>query len=257
MKTYVIPSERSVVLVLRIAVISGIFLLWEYGAAQGWIDPAYTGKPSGIVQSLINGLFREGDVWRELGWTLSATFLAFTAGSAAAILFGMLFVLFPLIEKVLDPLLAACNAMPRIALAPLLIVWFGLGIGSKVAIGFSLTFFIVLQAAVAGGRSVNQDHVTLSRTLGLSPTKLFWKVTMPGAVPVMFAGLRLGLVAALLGVVGGEIIASERGLGQKVSYLAAAFDMNGVWSLLFILAAVGVLLSWMLDRLEERLLRWQ
>ncbi len=249
--------QTGAIAIMRIAVTVGVFLLWEWASRTGWIDAALVGRPSGIFQSLVKGLFKEGDVWKELGWTLSATFFAFFLGSLAALLVGMLFVLLPTLEKVLDPLLAALNAMPRIALAPLLIVWFGLGMGSKIAIGFSLTFFIVLQAAVAGGRGINQDHVTLARTLGLSPTRLFWKVTMPGAVPVMFAGLRLGLVAALLGVVGGEIIASERGLGQKVSYLAAAFDMNGVWSLLFVLALVGVLLAWALDRLEARLLRWQ
>jgi len=245
------------VLIMRIMVTAGIFLLWELAAVQAWIDPAYVGRPSGIFNSLVSGLIKEGDVWGELGWTLSATFLAFALGSLTAVIVGMLFVLFPTLEKVFEPLLAAMNAMPRIALAPLLIVWFGLGMGSKIAIGFSLTFFIVLQAAVAGGRGINQDHVTLSRTLGLSPSRLFWKVTMPGAVPVMFAGLRLGLVASLLGVVGGEIIASERGLGQKVAYLAAAFDMNGVWALLFVLAFAGILLSWALDRMEAWLLRWQ
>jgi NitT/TauT family transport system permease protein len=248
---------KGTVLLLRAVVIVGVLLLWELAAGQGWIDPSFTGRPSGIYQSLVNGLITEGDIWRELGWTLSATLFAFLLGSMTAILVGMMFVLFPVVEKVLEPLLAALNAMPRIALAPLLIVWFGLGMGSKIAIGFSLTFFIVLEAAVAGGRGINQDHVVLSRTLGLAPAKLFWKITMPGAVPVMFAGLRLGLVASLLGVVGGEIIASERGLGQKVSYLAAAFDMSGVWSLLFILAAVGMLLAWGLDRLEARLLHWR
>ena len=248
---------KGTVLLLRAAVIVGVLLLWELAAGQGWIDPSFTGRPSGIYQSLVKGLITEGDIWRELGWTLSATLFAFLLGSMTAILVGMMFVLFPVVEKVLEPLLAALNAMPRIALAPLLIVWFGLGMGSKIAIGFSLTFFIVLEAAVAGGRGINQDHVVLSRTLGLAPAKLFWKITMPGAVPVMFAGLRLGLVASLLGVVGGEIIASERGLGQKVSYLAAAFDMSGVWSLLFILAAVGMLLAWGLDRLEARLLHWR
>jgi NitT/TauT family transport system permease protein len=86
---------------------------------------------------------------------------------------------------------------------------------------------------------------------------MFWKVTMPNAVPVMFAGLRLGVVVALLGVVAGEIIASERGMGQRIAYLAAAFDMNGVWALLVVLALSGMVLTWGLDAVERRLHKWQ
>lgn len=242
---------------IRLVCLVAVFALWEALTSSGVLDPALAGQPSKIARSLYTGLVTEGDFRSEAVWTLGSTLLAFVLGSVAAVLAGMLFVLFPLVEKVLDPILSALNAMPRIALAPMLIVWFGLGTGSKVAIGFSLTFFIVLQSTVAGGRSINADHLTLARTLGLSPVAQFWKITMPSAVPVMFAGLRLGLVAALLGVVGGEIIASERGLGQKVAYLAAAFDMHGVWAILLILAAIGVLMAWSLDKIEMKLLAWR
>jgi NitT/TauT family transport system permease protein len=101
----------------------------------------------------------------------------------------------------------------RIALAPLFILWFGLWIGSKIAVGASLTFFIVQSTTVAGIRGVNPDHVTLSRTLGATPLQRFVLVTLPGAVPVLFSGLRLGLIYAMLGVIGAEIIAAEHGLG--------------------------------------------
>lgn len=250
-------SDTIKLMALRIGLLLAVLAIWESCARSGIVDPAFAGEPSGIISSLYNGLFVQGDFGRELGWTVTSTILAFTLGSAAGILVGLLFVFFPALERVSEPLLAALNAMPRIALAPMLIVWFGLGMGSKVAIGFSLTFFIVLQSTVAGGRGVNPDHATLSRTIGLSPASFFWHITMPSAVPVMFSGLRIGLVAALLGVVGGEIIASTRGLGQRVAYLASAFDMNGVWAVLFLLAIVGMILSWGLDRLEAYLLRWR
>nr|ART36368.1 C555 [uncultured bacterium] len=250
-------SSWIAVAIARVIVIVTVLGLWEFAAHTGLVDPALIGQPSGIAKSLADGLFQGGDLIKELGWTLASTLIAFVLGAAAAIAVGMLFVLLPTVETVLDPFLSALNSMPRIALAPMLIVWFGLGVGSKIAIGFSLVFFIVLQSTIAGGRNINADHVTLSRTLGLKPAALFWSVTMPSAVPVMFAGLRLGLVASLLGVVGGEIIASEHGLGQRVAYLANSFDMNGVWSVLVLLALVGMVLTWSLDKLEMHLLRWR
>jgi NitT/TauT family transport system permease protein len=168
-----------------------------------------------------------------------------------------MFVAFPQVEKFLDPYLNAMNVMPRIALAPLFILWFGLGLGSKIAVGCSLTFFIVLSSTVAGIRGVSQDHVMLCKTLGASAVTTFFQVTLPGAVPVIFSGLRLGLIYAMLGVIGAEIIASEKGLGQSLAYLGATFEVNGVMALLLVLALLGVAVVRTMTWLEKRLLSWQ
>ena len=147
--------------------------------------------------------------------------------------------------------------MPRIALAPLFLIWFGLGIGSKIAIGFSLTFFIVLTNTVAGGRGVNPDHIMLAQTLGASEHQIFRKFILPSAVPVIFNGLRLGLIFALLGVIGGEIIASEHGLGQTLQILASSFKTNGVFGVIILLALIGMGITWGMTALEHWLLRWR
>jgi NitT/TauT family transport system permease protein len=170
---------------------------------------------------------------------------------------GLAFVTWPKFEAFCDPYISAFNVLPRIALVPLFILWFGLGVGSKIALGVSLTFFIVLSSTVAGIRGVSQDHVTLTRTLGASSRQMFFSVTLPGAVPVLFSGLRLGVIYALLGVVGAEVIASERGLGQQLAYLGSTFNVNGVWSLLFDLALIGVLIMKLMNWIERRLLHWQ
>lgn len=135
--------------------------------------------------------------------------------------------------------------------------YFGLGLGSKIAVGCSLTFFIVLSSTVAGIRGVSQDHLTLCKTLGASPVTTFFQVTLPGAVPVIFSGLRLGLIYALLGVIGAEIIASEKGLGQSLAYLGSTFEVNGVMALLLVLALLGVAVVRTMTWLEKRLLHWQ
>jgi NitT/TauT family transport system permease protein len=147
--------------------------------------------------------------------------------------------------------------MPRLALAPLFLLWFGLGLGSKVAVGTSLAFFIVLANTVAGIRGVSQDLVTLSRSLGATPRQVFFKVTLPSAVPVIFSGLRLALIYSMLGVVGAELIAAEHGLGQVLAYLQSTFNMNGVMALLALLALLGMIVTQGMTRLEKALLRWQ
>ena len=231
--------------------------LWEHAAQAKWINETFTGRPSGIAAYLWANLFATAEIWKDLGWTLAGTFISFIVGTLVAIVTGLAFVSWPRLEAFLDPYFTALNVMPRIALAPLFILWFGLGIGSKVAIGVSLVFFIVLANTVAGIRGVSQDHVMLSKTLGASPMQMFFKVTLPGAVPVIFSGLRLGLIFAMLGVVGGEIIASEHGLGQKLAYLGSTFDVNGVMALLLVLSLLGVLITYSMTWLERRLLAWQ
>ena len=247
----------TMIWVARIAFLAAFFFLWEMVADAKLIDPILIGKPSGIARYLWEEVFVTQSLLTDFYWSMAGTILAFVLGSVAGILVGMLFVTSPSTEAVFDPILVALNAMPRIALAPLFIIWFGLGLGSKVAVGFSLTFFIVLTSTVAGGRGVNPDHITLARTLGASESQIFRKFVLPSAVPVIFNGLRLGLVFALLGVIGAEILASEHGLGQTLSVLAASFKTNGVFGIIFLLSMIGVAISWGMTSLERRLLRWR
>ena len=232
-------------------------LLWEYVMRRQWLPETFFGTPSGIVTYLWDGFVLGRKLWLELGYTITGTLISFIGGSAAALALGLVFVMFPKVEHALDPYLMVLNAMPRFALAPLFLLWFGLGIGSKIAVGMSLAFFIVLANTVAGIRGVSQDLVILSRSLGATPRQVFFKVTLPGAVPVIFSGLRLALIFSMLGVVGAEIIAAEHGLGQTLSYLQATFNMNGVMGLLALLASLGMLVTRGMTTLEKTLLKWQ
>lgn len=241
----------------RLIILAVLFGLWEWVARTRVIDPILIGTPSGVVVYLWQEVVVTRSLIVDFGWTMTATLLAFMLGSVTGILTGMLFVMRPNVEAVVSPILLALNAMPRIALAPLFLIWFGLGIGSKIAIGFSLTYFIVLTNTVAGGRSVNPDHITLAETLGASGSQIFRKFTLPSAVPVIFNGLRLGLIFALLGVVGGELIASEHGLGQTLQLLAASFKTSGVFGVIILLSLVGVGITSGMTWLERRLLKWK
>jgi NitT/TauT family transport system permease protein len=249
--------EGIVVFTLQIVALAAFLALWEWAAVTRAVDPLFIGQPTKIFQHLYESIFVTGSLFKDAAWTLGETAAAFILGSGAGIAFGLLFVVWPPVERFFNPLFAGLNALPRIALAPLFLLWFGLGAPSKIALGFSLTFFIVLSSTVAGARSVDQDWLTLSRMLGASRAAIFWKVTLVSAVPTIFAGLRLGLIYALLGVIGGEIIAAQHGLGQQLTYLAGTFNTNGVFAVLLFLSIIGVILTWGMGAIENHLLRWR
>ncbi len=232
-------------------------LAWEYVARNEIVDPLFIGTPSKILKFFWIELMVTGKLAVDMMWTLAGTGLAFVLGSVAGIATGLLFVTYPRLEKFCDPFFSALNALPRIALAPLFILWFGLGLGSKVALGLSLTYFIVLSSTVAGARSVDRDFLVLARTLGATPRKVFTRITLFSAIPTLFSGLRLGLIYSLLGVIAGEIIAAQHGLGQQLSYLAGTFQIDGVFAVLLLLALVGTSLTYGMSALEARLIRWR
>jgi NitT/TauT family transport system permease protein len=252
-------SSRQAVQILfwQLAVLAAFLVLWEMAARQRLIDPLFIGQPTKVFTHLYRSIFVTGQLLTEAGWTLWSTAVAFVLGSLGGLAFGLLFVAYPALERFFDPLFSALNALPRIALAPLFLLWFGLGVTSKIALGMSLTFFIVLNSTVAGARSVDSDWLTLSRMLGASKAAVFFKVTLVSAVPTIFAGLRLGLIYALLGVIGGEIIASQHGLGQMLTYLAGTFDTDGVFAVLLFLALLGIVLTHAMSAVEKHLLRWK
>ena len=240
--------------------IAGVLMLsaaWEMAADAGVLNLLFFGVPSGILQFAWNGLFIERFLLVDTYFTIQATLLAFGLGSATGVLAGLLFVAYPAVEEFFEPFTAALNALPRIALAPLFLLWFGLGLAFKVALGTSLSFFILLSSTIAGARSVNPDHLVLLRTLGANRLQFFIIVVLPGAVPTVFSGLRLGLIYSLLGVVTAELLASRAGLGQRISFLAGTFNTNGVFAVLLVLAVIGGLLSGAMNFLERWLLRWR
>lgn len=250
-------AKRLLRIPLHVTAVAIFLLLWQWASDSGALDPTFFGSPTGIWHYLVDGFIVTGKLWLELAYTVAGTLLSFFIGSAAAILSGLVFTTAPAVERALAPYISFLNAIPRIALAPLFLLWFGLGLGSKLAVGVSLTFFIVLSSTVAGIRGVSADHLTLSRTLGASGWQLFLKVTLPSAVPVLFSGLRLGLIFAMLGVVGAEIIAAEHGIGQQLAYLQSTFNMNGVMGILVLMAGIGIVITGGMSWLERLLLRWQ
>jgi len=251
-----LSRETPVVRVLQVSLGVALIGLWQLAAAEKWPDPVLAKSP---VQSwdYLAGAARSGALWSNTRSTMTAVLIAWVLAGLAGVVAGLALGLMPRTERVLSPYLDAANAMPRIALAPLLIVALGIGTSAKVALASTLVFFIVLSGARAGVRSTDAEWLRLSTVLGARKHQLFFKVLLPVATPAIFAALRLGLIYSLLGVVGSELISARDGLGQLIAYDSSVFQMDGVYGILVLLAVIAVVLNQLMALLERRLLRWQ
>ena len=198
-----------------------------------------------------------GVLWPNLASTLGAALVALALSALVGTPFGVLLGMLPRAWEVLGPYLNALNSMPRIALAPVFVVLLGVGQSSKVAVGFSVAVFIFMMNARAGVLGADDEHRRVCLTLGASRAQMFWKLYVPGALPAIFAALRLGMVYALLGVVSSEILASQSGVGQLIVSYSATLSMAYVYALLIILAAFASALTLVLGAVEASLLGWQ
>lgn len=242
-------SGRAVVLFLSL-------LLWHVSTAWGWIDAFFVSTPATTIAFLIAYLL-SGAAWAHIATTVYETVAGFALGALSGVLMGLVLSRFRLLDEILSPFLTALNALPRVALAPMFVLWFGIGSASKIYLAISVVFFIVMINTQAGVRSVDPDLLTIAKAMGANERQRFLKVVLPGSVPAIFAGLRLGAVYALLAVVVGEMLAAKLGLGQEISLYAGTFQAAGVFSALFILAVIALSLNAFSGRLEAHLMRWR
>jgi NitT/TauT family transport system permease protein len=197
------------------------------------------------------------DIYWHLGITLTETVLAFVIGSAAGIFFGFAFARNALLAAVFDPYIKAANALPRVVLAPIFALWFGLGIWSKVALGFTLVFFIVFFNVYQGVREVSPTVLANARMLGMNERQLFRHVYWPSALTWMFSSLHTSVGFALVGAVVGEYLGSSAGLGYKIHEAESVFDVTGVFSGMLILAIFVIVIDSIVTLVENRLLVWR
>jgi len=239
----------------RLVLLAVVVGLWETLAWTGVIPAAFIGRPSKFLPLLVQETLSGKFVFAAVD-TLSATLMAFALGGILALATALLLAVYPTLKELIDPFIDAMNALPRVALVPLFIVWFGLGTLSKVVSGVSLMYFILLYNTLAGAQSVDPDHLQLARSLGLPRRQVFLRVVIPTAIPSIFVGLRLGLVYTLLGVVTAELIAGGKGLGSLISYYSNTFDADGVFAVLLVLVVLADALSMVMTRIEQWLTRW-
>jgi NitT/TauT family transport system permease protein len=249
------PS-RPVVLVAQVIVLAGFLVLWEVAASNGWVQLSNTSRPSEVWEQL-TAFWESGQLVAGARATLWATLLSLLVGVPLGIFVGLLLAAVPFLDKVLGPFLVPLNSLPRIALAPLFLLWFGLSVQAKVVLGVSVVFFVMAFAARAGLLSTDRDLMLMAKIQGVNKATAYAKVVLPSSVPMIFAGIRLSVTYALLGVVASEMIAARDGLGIDIVRFANNLNVAGVFAVLLVLATIATVLSWGFGRLERWLLRWQ
>ena len=249
------PDRRRVIFA-RLAVLLAFLGLWQLVVAVGLVDAFWISTPALIAQELWH-LLESGALASDVAVTIYEALVAFVISSALGIICGLLLARSPFWDDVLAPFVLALNSLPRVALAPLIILWFGIGVMAKVVTAFTLVFFILLVNTLGGAKNVDNDIITIARLMGASERDILWKVTFPSALPWIFTGLNLGLTYSLLGVIVAEILASNHGLGYLIAASAASFNTAGVFAGLITLAVVAWLFSLIMRKVEARLLRWK
>jgi sulfonate transport system permease protein len=202
-------------------------------------------------------LFATGVVWKHLWVTLVESILAFVIGSLMGVLVGFWFARKPAVAAVFDPYVKMSNALPRVVLAPIFTLWFGLGIWSKVALGITLVFFIVFFNVYQGVREVSPTVLANARMLGMNERELMRHVYWPSALSWMFSSLHTSVGFAVVGAVVGEYLGSAAGLGYLIQYAEGNFDVAGVFSGMFVLAVFVLVIDALVSVVERRLLVWR
>ena len=252
--------------VVQILVLALLVVAWYVLTAPDLIPPFYFeqdnraafffGEPQKVFGVIVEW-FATGEIFIHLAVTLLETALGFAIGSALGLGIGLWLALSPTASAVMDPYIKGFNSMPRVVLAPIFAVWFGLGIWSKVALGVTLVFFVVFFNVYQGVREVSPNLIANARMLGASPRQLLRSIYLPSAMSWVFASLHNAVGLAFVGAVVGEYLGSARGVGYLILQAEGTFDINTVMAGILVLTAFALLLDSAVGRIEARLTKWQ
>ncbi|MCD2114653.1 ABC transporter permease [Rhodococcus rhodochrous] len=249
-------KRRIAVTAIQVAVVAAFLAVWEWASRTEVIDPLLFGRPSEVWTAFFDyvpspeGLESLSATFQAVGWS-------FVIGSILGTVCGFILGLSKWANDVFGPFLVPLNSIPRIALAPMFIAWFGLTMNAKVFLAVTIVFFILAENARSAVQSVDTDLMTMARVVGLKGPALIWKVVLPSAVPTMFAGLRLTFTYALLGVIASEMIAATNGIGQDIVLFSSGYQINTVFAIIIELVIIAVFVNAVFQFAERRLLRWQ
>jgi NitT/TauT family transport system permease protein len=236
--------------------LAAIFGLWYVLTETGVLAPFFFGRPLQVLR-VVWEWFASGKIYPHLAVTLIETLLAFAIGSLLGLLIGLWLALSPLASALADPYIKALNAMPRVILAPIFAVWFGLGIISKVALGVTLVFFIVFFNVYQGVKEVSPVVLANARMLGASRRQLLRYIYLPSATSWVFSSLHTSVGMAFVGAVVGEYLGSAKGVGYLILQAEGVFDINTVMAGILVLTLCALLLDFVVTKVEARLLVWR
>jgi NitT/TauT family transport system permease protein len=246
---------RRRVTIGQAALIVLVMAVWHIGS--GWLfDPFFVGSPSGVAKVLVEDL---GDprFWNDLRVTGTEMTLGYLMGGLSGIALGMLFARWRLAADIFDPFFTGLNSLPRIALAPLLVIWFGIDMASKVVLAATLVFFLTFFTTLSGIRNVDPALVDVARLVGANERQIFRYVMLPGAAAWVINGLKMSLPYALIGVIVGEFLVASSGLGYRLNFYSTSYNTNGTFAMLLVMMALMMGLNALMGFIERYALRWR
>ncbi len=245
---------------LNLAMFAALLLLW-FVVVKTFKVPSYIlPTPAEVFNALWAGLAvspaDKTGFYMPMWGTMSNAAAGFAIGAIAGVLIGSMMAEFRAIETLVMPYVFALQSLPKVAIAPLIVIWFGFGDGSKVAMSALLTFFPVLVNTFTGMRATEPERIDLMRAMSASRMETYFLVKLPSAAPFIFAGLDMGVVYALLGAIVAEFLGAQRGMGVAIAQMQSVSDVAGVFAALVVLGAAGILLHMMMTAFERSVVHW-
>lgn len=218
--------------------------------------PPFSDVAVALWRGLATGPMARDGFWYHGGVTVTEILLGFVIGSGVGLAIGIVVSQMPRVEALVDPYIAALQSVPKVAVAPIIVVWLGFGISSKVMIICLLTFFPVLVTSIAGFKAVDPDRIDLLRSLSATQWQIFRKAKFPSALPYIFAGLNMAAAFSVVGAVVGEFVGAQAGLGVLILQMEAQADTGGSFAVCVVLSVIGIVLTDLLRRIQRRVLHW-
>ncbi len=239
---------------MRYAILVALIGLWELAAQVGWIDPFITSSPSRVAATIAR-LLQDGELFTHIGVTLFETVAGFLIGTAAGTLIAAAMWWSPVACRILDPYLVILNALPKIALGPILIVWIGAGVGSIIVMAVLISLVVTIVTVLTGFMDITGEKQLLMRTLGATKLQIFTLVVLPAAVPTMMAALKISVGMSWVGVIVGEYLVSQAGLGYLIVYGGQVFQLDLVMASIVVLCLLAAVMYYGVAAIEKRLSR--
>jgi NitT/TauT family transport system permease protein len=233
-----------------------VLAVWEIIWELGWISPLFFSGPSAVAKQFRETLLH-GTLLSDMAYSGKNFGIGFLLASLAGIVFGIIFGWYRWIRLLSNPFVNAFYSMPRIAMVPLIIMWFGIGMWSKVFTVFLFSFFPILVNTVAGVKALDPDLLRAARAYCATDWQIFTTVALPGSVPFILTGIRQGVSLGLIGVVISEMFGGSEGIGFMVAYGGQTFQTDTLFVGVVVIAFAGILLTWLAERLERRFSRWK
>jgi NitT/TauT family transport system permease protein len=249
-------NEGRNALLIRIAFIACVVILWEALARNNTKMAFYTSYPSQILLDLIE-FAGSGELFRHIGITLREAYLGLLYGTIIGVGMGVFFSQFSIFGRVFAPVISALQGIPQLTLAPLYILWFGIGLKSKVILASLMVFFNVFIATYNAIKNLDQKLIESAILLGAGKIQILWHIVIPTSMPWILSGVRIGASVCMLGAIVGEYIGSSGGLGWMVTYASSFFQIKRVMACISVLLVIGLIVSSLLERIERYLLRWR